>query len=450
MSVADRRRTMRFALIALFVVGCVRANNQARDGAVAGADMATSSEPGDMALGGAGDIASPPDLSDARPLPALPLHTSGRWIEDAKSKRFKLASVNWYGADEADYVVAGLDRQPLAAIAKRIADYGFNSVRLPWSNELVEKNPIVADARLAANPELRGRHALEVLDAVIAALAHEGIVVILDNHVSTAIWCCANGDVNALWYNGAYPESSWLADWKTIAKRYADQPAVVAADLRNELRGSVTWGSGDPTTDWRLAAKKGGDAVLSVNPNLLVIVEGLGYSLDFTAVSSTFGTAAQTDKAQTFFAVANRLVWSPHDYSFDHNGIVSYDGAQPALKTQLGNKWGYLLVQGQPYTAPVWVGEFGTCNTDAKCIDSASNADAGFWFAGLRRYLHDADIDWCYWPWNGTAANGGAGSGRTVDTVETYGVLNPTWTGPSLPSLLSGLKAIQPATQGPP
>src|SRR5947209_7191341 len=100
------------------------------------------------------------------------------------------------------------------------------------------------------------------------------------------------------------------------------------------------------------------------NPKLLIMVEGLGSSLDFTAVSSTFG--AQKDKAQTFFSVANRLVWSPHDYGFDDKGIVSYDGAEPALKTELGSKWGYLLAQGQPYTAPAWIGEFGTCNSDGK------------------------------------------------------------------------------------
>src|SRR5690349_16112695 len=43
-----------------------------------------------------------------RPLPALPLRTSGRFIVDANGKRFKLASANWYGAEERDFVVAGL------------------------------------------------------------------------------------------------------------------------------------------------------------------------------------------------------------------------------------------------------------------------------------------------------------------------------------------------------
>lgn len=39
-----------------------------------------------------------------------PFHTSGRYIVDSDGQRVKLAAVNWYGAEEKDYVVAGLDR----------------------------------------------------------------------------------------------------------------------------------------------------------------------------------------------------------------------------------------------------------------------------------------------------------------------------------------------------
>ena len=48
------------------------------------------------------------------------------------------------------------------------------------SNEMLENDPPIADAVLAANQELQGRSALEVLDAVVAALAAQGLVIILD------------------------------------------------------------------------------------------------------------------------------------------------------------------------------------------------------------------------------------------------------------------------------
>ena len=60
-----------------------------------------------------------------------------------------------------------------------------------------------------------------------------------------------------------------------LAKRYAGNDAVIGVDLHNEPHGKATWGSGDPATDWRLAAEKAGNAILAANPNLLIIVEGI-------------------------------------------------------------------------------------------------------------------------------------------------------------------------------
>ncbi len=363
------------------------------------------------------------------PLPAVPLHTQSRFVVDANGKRFKLASVNWYGAEERDFVVAGLDRADLDAIAKRIHDAGFNSVRLPWSNELVETNPLVDAARVSANPSLAGKHALEIFDAVIDALARQGLVVVLDNHTSRADWCCSETDGNGLWWNDAYPESAWLADWHAMARRYAKQPAVVAADLRNELRGmpdgrKPAWGGSDATLDWRAAAGRGADAVLAENPSLLVVVEGLAYANDLTGVYANPLT----------LSVPDRLVYSAHDYAWDHNGETTYD----AFKTHLGDKWGYILAQGKAYTAPVWVGEFGT-NHDADHVSA-------FWFQSISRYLSEADIDWSYWALNGTQATG---TGRTLGAAEGFGFLDEAWTSPAAKELADALSLLAPAHEGP-
>ena len=136
-------------------------------------------------------------------------------------------------------------------MARKIRTMGFNSVRLPWANQIVEENPYVPGYALTANPELRGKRALEIMDEVIRALAAEHLMVILDNHVSRSDWCCNDKDGNGLWYNREYPESHWIEDWKTLVRRYKAQPYVVAADLRNELRSGAQWGGNDPTLDWR-------------------------------------------------------------------------------------------------------------------------------------------------------------------------------------------------------
>ncbi|MDC0740801.1 glycoside hydrolase family 5 protein [Polyangium mundeleinium] len=388
--------------------------------------------------------------SPGHALPPLPLHTEGRWILDASGERFKFAAVNWYGAEEMDYVPAGLEIAELGAIAARIRALGFNAVRLPWSNEMVDLNPVVADKVVSANPKLKGKTALEVFDAVIDALAHEGLVVILDNHVSEADWCCSDTDQNGLWYTSKYPEATWLKHWEALAKRYAAQPAVVAADLRNEPRpvleagcqactqcpcgscGCVTpvWGGGDPATDWHGAATRGGNTVLKENPNLLIVVEGLNYGSD---LGGPYTLPVTLD-------VPGRVVYSAHDYAWFHTGLSDYQ----QLKTELGNKWGYILTQGQPFTAPVLVGEFGTCHSGATCVSDATGQ--GFWFSAFRTYLSEADIDWAYWAVNGTQARG---TGRVFGAEETYGILDTKWEAPASEPLLSSLQALQAVTQKP-
>jgi endoglucanase len=261
-----------------------------------------------------------------------------------------------------------------------------------------------------------------VFDAVIAALAAEGIYVILDNHTSNADWCCSNTDGNGFWYNAAYPESSWLADWQGMAARYAGQPAVIGADLRNEPRGPV-WGGSDARYDWHGAAERGGNAVLSANPNLLIFVEGVNYAADLTGVR----------KLPVQLSVDQRLVYSSHDYSWVHNGVTSYI----ALKASLDSNWGFLT--DPPVAVPVWVGEFGTCHTSTSCIASTAPADSGFWFAGFRRYLQERDLDWGFWALNGTQATG---TGRTFGAEETFGILNRSWTGGASAALLNALQAV--------
>jgi hypothetical protein len=45
---------------------------------------------------------------------------------------------------------------------------------------MVERNPLVADSALAANPALKGKHPLEIFDAFVDAIARHGLLVILD------------------------------------------------------------------------------------------------------------------------------------------------------------------------------------------------------------------------------------------------------------------------------
>ncbi len=170
----------------------------------------------------------------------LPLHTAHHRIVDAQGRRVKLAGVNWYGADNIEFSVGGLAYRPLAAIAHQVKAMGFNSVRIPWSNELVEANPLVPDYARAANPALKGKRALEVLDLTIDALAHEGLYVILDNHVSrawsraTALSVSSSSDRMAARNSPVIPVSRYASG----DRRHSSQPARERRTRRREMTRS--------------------------------------------------------------------------------------------------------------------------------------------------------------------------------------------------------------------
>lgn len=75
--------------------------------------------------------------------------------------------------------------------------------------------------------------------------------------------------------DNSYSHQSFVADWAFLAGRYA-KTAVIGADLWNEPKDTVTWGGGNPANDWAAAATAAGNAILSSNPDWLIIVEGTG------------------------------------------------------------------------------------------------------------------------------------------------------------------------------
>ena len=346
-----------------------------------------------------------------------PLHTSRYDILDAAGRRVRLTSVNWYGFDQKEFVIGGLDVAPLQVIIEQIRALGVNSVRLPWANETFEKNPVVQDYAIKANPKFKGKRALEVMDAVIAALAHAHIMVILDNHMSRADWCCKDDDDNGLWYNAEYPEGKWLADWRAIVRRYKKQRWVIGADLRNELRSGSQWGGSDPRLDWHAAAERGGNAVLGENPDLLIMVESPQYSTDFTAFAAL----------PLVLKVAQRVVYSPHAYAPPGHAFQNYEELRQVYDARAG-----FLLHAEP-AIPLWVGEFGTCQT----LDCGDNSQ---WFRWLVEYLRKKDLSWGYWPLNGTQSSGVS---RKYGEVETYGLLSPDYRHIGAPKIVELLKTVE-------
>ncbi|MCF3936710.1 cellulase family glycosylhydrolase [Acuticoccus sp. M5D2P5] len=313
--------------------------------------------------------------------------TQGTDIVDSAGNVVKLTGVNWFGGETVRMGPDGLYTRNYKDMMDQMAELGFNTIRLPFSNDALQDGAMPNDINYAINPELEGLTALEVIDAVVAYAGEIGLRIILDNHRNAA----GNGaSSNGLWYGEGYTHEEWVADWEMLAERYQDNPTVVGFDLSNEPH-AASWGDGNAATDWRLAAEDAIDAIHAINPEVLVLVEGIGGSYwwggDLTGVGDFPIRLDQSDK----------LVYSPHAYP---NSIYNQPWfSDPDYPNNLPGvwdaNWGYIIDEG---IAPVLVGEFGSKLEDPKDVA---------WFDTFIPYLVENGLSWTFWSWNPNSGDTG-------------------------------------------
>jgi endoglucanase len=231
---------------------------------------------------------------------------------------------------------------------------------------------------------------LALLDYIVNGAARRGLRVILDRHRPTA-----DGQ-SELWYAAKVPEERWIQDWVMLARRYRGNQAIVGADLTNEPHGAATWGDDNLATDWRLAAERAGNAILDVNPDWLIIVEGVQHvGGDTYWWGGNLSAAAQ---APVRLSRPERLVYSAHDYGPEESGQswLQVPDLPSNLPSLWRSRWAYLQQDG---IAPVLVGEFG-----GRSIGSDAE---GIWQRSLIGFLEQGGFSYTYWVWNPDAWIGG-------------------------------------------
>ncbi|HEY4051931.1 MAG TPA: cellulase family glycosylhydrolase, partial [Acidobacteriaceae bacterium] len=129
-------------------------------------------------------------------------HTSGTQILDSSNQVVRIAGINWYGFETTDEAVHGLNNQDYKTVLQAIKDNGYNTLRLPFSNQMVE-TPIVPSnigytgASGPINSDLQGLNSLQIMDAIIQYAGTIGLRVILDDHRSEA---GNSAEASGLWY----------------------------------------------------------------------------------------------------------------------------------------------------------------------------------------------------------------------------------------------------------
>jgi aryl-phospho-beta-D-glucosidase BglC (GH1 family) len=337
------------------------------------------------------------------------LSTSGSRIIDSQGQVVTLNGLNWFGMETETFAPHGLWTRSMDSMLDQIQALGYDTLRIPFSNEALRPGSVPNGIDFAKNPDLAGKSAVAILDILVAKCGQRGIRVLLDRHRPTK---SAQSD---LWYTSEVSEEQWISDWEMLARRYKGNPTVIGADLHNEPHGRATWGSGSLSTDWRLAAQRAGNRILAANPDWLIVVEGVE-----SVNGQNYWWGGNLRNAGSYpvtLAVANRVVYSTHDYATSvYNqpwfSAPNYPANLPGIWDA---NWGYLLKQN---IAPVLVGEFGT--------HFSSQVDQ-VWLRELVKYIEQNGASFTYWCWNPNSTDTGGILKSDWHTVEDakQAVLNP-------------------------
>jgi endoglucanase len=354
------------------------------------------------------------------------LHTSGSKIVDSTGATVRLTGLNWFGMETDNHTFHGLWAGRTATWRMQIdhmAQLGYNTIRVPYTGDSLRSGAQATSINSDSNPDLLGLSPLQILDQIVNYAGSKGMRIILDRHRPSA------AGQTALWYTAAVSEASEIADWQMLASRYAGNTTVIGADLFNEPHADgqasgptgACWGCGDTARDWRLAAQRIGNAVLAAQPNWLVIVEGISCPTGGPGADANHdnqaddplecdwwgGNLAGAAQFPVQLSVANRLVYSAHDYGisvFDRQPWFK-DPTFPANLPSVWNHfWGYLVQQN---IAPVLIGEFGS--TLQNPLDTQ-------WLQALMNYMGSGvnGMSFTYWSWN-------------PDSGDTGGIVQDDW-----------------------
>ena len=332
---------------------------------------------------------APPESATA-PAGSGVLHTDGGSIVDAQGRTVHITGVNWFGLETGTFAPHGLWARGLNDMLDQIVQAGFNTIRLPYSDQLFDPSSTPNGIDFRKNPDLQGLTGLEIMDAVIVAAGERGLKVILDRHRPDA------SAQSPLWYTDHVSEQQWIDDWVTLASRYQGDPTVIGADLHNEPHGPATWGDGNPLTDWHAAAERAGNAVLQANPDWLIFVEGIEHqSNDWYWWG---GNLALAGELPIELSVPNKLVYEAHDYGPGVSGQKWFQTPDFPLDLESVwyTHWAYLKLSN---TAPVLIGEFGG--------RSVGDDTEGIWQRTLISYLQLNEFDYTYWSWNPNSGDTG-------------------------------------------
>ncbi|MCR4645119.1 MAG: cellulase family glycosylhydrolase [Oscillospiraceae bacterium] len=394
------------------------------------------------------------------------LHAVGSRLYDSQGNEVWLTGANWFGFNCSENCLHGLNTSNNADdMLRDIAEHGINVLRFPISSELLKswmdgKPHEVSSVQAVFNPpqdvigedgsitpagaygdinrefvEADGKtlkNSMEIFDVVIRKCKENGLKVIIDIHSPDAN---NSGHNYELWYGKAgITTEIWQDTLVWLAKKYANDDTIIGYDLKNEPHGKrgytgdscpsdiAKWDGSTDENNWAYAATNCAEAILDVNPNALIFIEGVeqypitekGYTCDTPDV---WEPKTEDDKrwngawwggnlrgvkdypiTMSTPEKQSKIVYSPHDYG---TGVYTqtwfHDGfdTQSLLDEYWYDTWVYI---NDKDIAPLLIGEWGGF------VDGGKNEQ---WMRLLQQYMIDHHINHTYWCLNPNSGDTG-------------------------------------------
>ena len=387
------------------------------------------------------------------------LHIDGSDIKDKNGNVVRLTGANWFGFNCGERVLHGLWSADIDVLLSQCADRGINILRIPISTELLlEWKDGKADkagnfsnsSDWTFNPELVNAdgtpmNTLQVMDKLMVLCKRHGIKVLIDCHSAKAD---NSGHVYPMWYNteAGITTQDWIDGWKFIVDRYKNDDTFIAADLENEPHGKrdeteyAKWDDSTDVNNWKYAAQKCSEEILKINPNMLILVEGIEQNpIEGTSWSDP---AQKTNEGYINYEGAwwggnlrlvgsdpisfadhpewnQQIMYSPHDYgpSVYNQAWFDKDFTEETLLDDYWYRaWAYLV---EEHKSPLLMGEWGGH------MDGGKNEK---WLNLLAGYMNKKNISHTFWCLNPNSGDtGGLLDSSFINWDEDkYGLLKKT------------------------
>lgn len=360
------------------------------------------------------------------------LHAEGSRLYDMNGNEVWLTGANWFGFNCGENCAHYLWSADVDDVLSSIADHGVNVIRFPISSELIiswmngtpnevssvsaNNDPYYAINVDFCNEDGSMKNSMEIFDIIMQKCKKYGLKAFIDIHSPHSD---NSGHDYNLWYGKETADGTmvttdlWIDSLVWLADKYKNDDTLLAYDLKNEPHGkgqegssAAKWDNSTDENNWAYAATKCANAILNVNPNALILIEGVEQSLSGAQAGDYWGMGDRKENSPYIGAWwggnlrgvkdnpvipdsgTSQIVYSPHDYGpsvYDQTWFQKDFTTQTLLDDYWYDTWAYINAEE---IAPLLIGEWGGHMDDG---------DNQKWMTLLRDYMIDNHINHTFW-----------------------------------------------------